>query len=120
MLEELVLKDEVLLPYYDHIKSFTDDKYRAIIEWYLCMKEGLKAKEKYIADVLIVKYEDLVSDPEQILNKILKHCRLNNDPVMFTYALEVLKPAPNKPKFELPEFIQEPVTQLCKQLGYNY
>lgn len=120
MLEELVKKDEILLPYFNQIQAFTEDKYRAIIEWYLCMKEGLKIKEKYHADVLLVKYENLTDNPKQILNEILQHCQLNNDPVMFSYAGEVLKPAPNKPKFELPEFMEEPVMKLCKQLGYNY
>ncbi len=119
MLNELVKEDEILKLHFEQIQSFTDDKYRALIEWYLCMKEGLKVKEKYGSDVLLVKYEDLTSNPTQILNDIAQACQLKTDPAMFTYAEKVLNPAPHKTAFDLPEFLKIPVQQLCLQLGYN-
>ena len=120
MLNELVREDEVLNPYFEKIKFFTDDKYRAIIEWYLCMKEGLKMKEKYNSDIIMIKYEDLINNPTAILNEIITNCKLNTDPNIYTYAEKVLIPFSKKSAFELPEFLNVPVQQLCLQLGYDF
>lgn len=119
LLDELVKEDAVLGLHYEAIKVFTDDRYRALIEWYLCMKEGLSIKERYPTDVLLLRYEELASNPTGSLQDIMQLCRLNQDSVMLTYAEKVLHPAPNKSAFDLPDFMKEPVKQLCRKLGYD-
>jgi hypothetical protein len=119
LLDELVKEDEVLSPHYEEIKAFTDDKYRALIEWYLCMKEGLNIKEEYASDILLLRYEDLVQNSSLKLNEITKFCQLNEDAKMIAYAANVLKPAPNKSSFLLPDFLEEPIRQLSVRLNYS-
>jgi hypothetical protein len=59
--------------------------YFAARRWLKDVKAGLALKEEYPADVLEVRYEDLVSKPEGILQQVCAFLGLSFDPAMLEY-----------------------------------
>lgn len=67
-----------------------DHRNRAAIEWIITMREGLAQAKAYPGQVYHLAYENLVSDPENQINKLLDHCKLTPDQDVVSYALSSL------------------------------
>lgn len=59
--------------------------YYAARRWLRDVKAGLELQEKYPADVLNVRYEDLVSDPETWLRQICAFLQVDFEPGLLAY-----------------------------------
>jgi hypothetical protein len=118
MVDELISKDEVLKNHTSEIANLTDHKLRALVEWYLVMKEGINMQKKYSTDIISVKYEDLASKPRNELLKILNFCNLAKDNKTFEYAEKVISPAPPTKKFSMPSVLVDPLKDIMDQLNY--
>jgi hypothetical protein len=119
MLNELIATDELLRPVIDEIRGFSRHTDMAAVEWIVTMREGLRRKREYPDDVHMVRYEDMVQSPRQVLGEVLRFCGLPDDPVFFEYAETVLSPAPMHDPFELPRIIRPQFEQTMRELGYG-
>jgi len=63
---------------------------RAAIEWLITTETGLEQLENRAANVALVRYEDLVADPDRAIAELNDHCGLRASDQMVTYAREVL------------------------------
>jgi len=118
LVEQIVSKDEDLKQFIDEIKDFKNHTDRAAVEWIVTMKEGLKVLEKYPQNTMLVKYEELVSNSEKVLNNILEFTELDKDETFINYGKNILKPAPPKEPYTINEKILPIFEKTMKQLGY--
>ncbi|MCC0176447.1 sulfotransferase [Waterburya agarophytonicola K14] len=101
------------------INAYCDHTAMAAVEWILTMQEGLKLVEQFPDDVYLLKYEDLVSQPKNSLEKLLNFCELPADDKMFAYANKTLSSRQNYQVFPLPSEITPIFIKTMTQLGYE-
>ncbi len=118
LVEQIVSENEDLKKFIDEIKEFKNHTDRAAVEWIVTMKEGLKVLEKYPQNTMLVKYEELVNNPEKVLNNILEFTELDKDEIFINYGKNILKPAPPKEPYTINEKILPIFEKTMKQLGY--
>jgi hypothetical protein len=115
--DEVVVNDPELCVNYEKIRSYTDHRYRAAVEWILCMKEGLDISRDN-ESVMTLKYEDFVSSPAVRIS-VLDFCGLPADDVYSEYCSEVLVSPPSKPAFPLPDEINGEFHRVMAELNYE-
>jgi hypothetical protein len=118
LVEQLVSQDTELGQFTAQIKDFTEHSDRSAVEWILTMKEGLHWLQELPDSVYRVTYEDLVANPQVILQDILDFCELPQDAKMFEYANQTLNPVAEKPSFPLNPLIIPTFKATMNALGY--
>ena len=108
------LKDSI-----DTIKAYSDHTAMAALEWILTMQEGLKLSQQYPEDLYLLKYEDLASQPQNTLEKLMGFCELPGDEKMFAYANQTLSSREGYKKFSLPPEITPLFIKTMTALGYE-
>lgn len=108
---------------YATIRSFArpdlDNLHRAAIEWIVTTREGLLQSERHPEAVVHIAYEDLVVRPEQELNRLQEACGLAPDPVVTTYALQILRQNPPRSYPALDEPVRLLFEETMSRLGFN-
>jgi hypothetical protein len=92
---------------------------RAALEWISTMRTGRQVMEQFPEDTHLIKYEDVLGNPEQELIKMLEFCELEPDPGLIDYAKAVLRPAAPKPPFELSARVQPLFEETMRMMGYG-
>ncbi len=118
LVEQIVSKDEDFKNIIEDVKQFKNHTDRAVVEWIVTMKEGLKVLEKYPESTMLVKYEDLVKNPKNTLNKIIEFSELEKDSKFLEYGEKILKPAPPKEPYTINEKILPIFEKTMEKLGY--
>ena len=83
------------------------------------MAKGLELAQEMPDCVLTVKYESLVANPTDVLQKLEAFCELPPDPKLIEYGARVLSPLPPRERFEVDEAIREPFEDTLRALGYS-
>jgi hypothetical protein len=118
LVEQLVTKDPELGHFSAEIRNFTEHRDRSAVEWILTMKEGLHWLKELPDSVYRVNYEDLVANPQTVLNDLLDFCELPQDDKMFDYATQTLNPVPAKKPIALNSLILPAFNSTMNALGY--
>ncbi len=101
------------------IKGYSNHIDMATVEWILTMQEGLKLMEQFSECVYLLKYEELVARPKNVLEKLLDFCELPHDDKMFDYASKTFTSRQNNQVFALPSEITPLFEQTMTALGYS-
>lgn len=119
LVNQLVPGHADLAPHAAWLAECRDDADRAAVEWIVSMREGQAAMDASEPDVLPVRYEQLVADPEQALNEILDFCGLPPDTAVLDYARKVLRPVPDRGPVGLDRRLVAPMRRTLRALGYD-
>lgn len=115
--DQVVANDEALAPYKSEIFQFSNHVDRAVVEWVVTMKKGISLMSRKPEQVMGVKYEDYVGDPET-RQKVLEFCGLESDAIYNQYCETVLKAPKAKPEFDVQSIIKDEFALVMKELGY--
>jgi len=118
LLEEVVAHDKILAPLMDEISTFTWNADMAAVEWIVTMREGLYWMKKLPDAVHLVRYEELVKNPDETLAALLDFCQLPRDEIMLEYAHNVLSPPPPKRQVTLHPAIRLAFNETMFAMGY--
>jgi hypothetical protein len=119
LVDELVASDAVLSGSAAEISTFTQHTDMAAVEWILTMREGLRLVRETPDCVRLLRYEDLVSRPDECLSGVLRFCELPPDEKLFGYARQILRPVSLKEPFDLHPAIRTPFEETMLALDYD-
>lgn len=119
LVEQVVPLSKTLSPHINEIKRIASHLDRSAVEWIASMEEGLFYLKKYPDNVLPLKYEELIQNPETTLARIFLFCNLEPDEKSIAYAKRITKQnGKNNLESELPPYLRESIQLLMNQLGY--
>ncbi len=104
-----------LLPSLGYFNTGVD---RAALEWIASMREALRLAQADRSGTLLLRYEDLVERPEEIIAGICDFCGLDQDESVLTYATETLAPRPPRTAPPLHSSLRPLFQQTLDDLGY--
>ncbi len=118
IVDELVPEHKDLTPLQDKLRSATDHRDRAAVEWIISMREARAVAEAH-PEVLAITFEDLCAKPEETLQRLTNHCDLSSDETFTDYAKTILRaPEAYKPLELMPELV-EPFCDELQKMGYD-
>ena len=91
----------------------------AALEWIVSMQEGLRLMRQFPNDIHMVRYEDLVAQPQESFSQLLEFCELPPDQRFFNYATQRLKPAPPRKDVTVHPALQPYFEETMAALGYT-
>lgn len=104
LVDQLVPEHDDLASLQGKLRSATDDRDRAAVEWILSSRELRKVEQS--DDIIVVKYEELCEDPAGILGAVLEHLSLEQDEKFIGYAGDILEVANTHGQLDLmPELV---------------
>ena len=115
---QIVAYDDVLGPYVNEIRQYSNHEHRAAVEWTVTMKEGLALMDHSPDRVLGVKYEDYISCAKT-RQQVLNFCGLAPDERFEKFCRTVLRAPKACPETDLPTVINGEFQQVMKKLGYE-
>jgi hypothetical protein len=119
LVQQVVAESKLLSRHIDKIIAINNQVEKAAVEWIVTMEEGIYFQKKYPESILPLKYEELITNPETVMQKIFSFCKLENDSKCIQYAKQIVKPdSKNKSEPELASFLKETINSLMKDLGY--
>ena len=68
--------------------------------------------------ILLTRYEDLVSKPDEELKKLLQFCELRQDSKFMEYAHSTLQPGRAHKPFNIHESLRPAFETTMRELGY--
>lgn len=95
-----------------------DHANRAALEWIVTMREGLAQDSAAPGMLIKIRYEDLLSHPEEELSRLLVSCGLSRDDAIFEYAKKRLYDNPAKSMPELLPPVRRWFDETMAELGY--
>ena len=119
LINQVATKDVMLRNELDSLKAINNSNDKSAIEWLLTMNKGYELMNNETANILSVKYEDLVENPEQELNKIFEYCLLSKDEMVVNYAKSILKPNTSKQPFKICEPFDKHFNQVMQKFNYT-
>ena len=96
-----------------------DHANRAALEWLVTMREGLVQADRFADCVVRIRYEDLLANAREELERLLATCELGRDEAVIDYAIERLYENPSKPLPDLLPPVQAMFDETMIQLGYS-
>lgn len=119
MVDELVSADGELLPLISDIQGFQSQRDMAAVEWILTAKKGLKLLREDSAHTHLIRYEDLLSDPDIELDNIFRFCALPGDDKVHCYAREILHKPRKREACEISPVIEPVFRRIMHEFGYE-
>ena len=119
LVEQLVHTDVVFQEVAEEISSFDQHLDRAVVEWVITMREGLRLLETGAERLFTVRFEDLTSKPDEVLPKLCEFCELKLDTTFMDYASQTLHPVPPKEQFDLHPKVAPFFHDTMYRFGYN-
>ncbi len=119
LIEQIAATNSVFEHNLETIKGYSNHTHMAAVEWILTMQEGLKLVEQFPEVVYLLKYEELVAQPENSLKQLLDFCELPLDKKMVYYAKKTLNNRQNNRVFSLPPELAPLFEQTMTALGYS-
>ena len=120
LVEQLVEPDLVFAECAAEIQHFDRHLDRAMVEWIVTMREGLRVMETLPADVHQVRFEELTSQPDETLARLCDFCELPVDARFLHYARETLHPVPPREPFDAHPKLAPIFQETMTKLGYNH
>jgi hypothetical protein len=120
LVEQLVPEYPDLEKHAAAMRNWTKQTDMAALEWIITMREGLKLEQLYPAQVTRVNYEDLCSNPRDLLTACASFLEITSDDEPFLkYAEQTLKPDSGINPFHLDKRIENTFLDTMSQLGYG-
>jgi len=120
LLEQVAVKDSQLGNIIHNIRKFTKQTDMAAVEWILSMREGLRMLDLYPDDIHVVRYERLVSNPQDTLRDIMRFCEVPLDETVVNYARHTLRRcSASRQHISLNPVIVPVFESTMLELGYN-
>ncbi len=119
MIEELVVPCPIFADVTNDILGFRDHANMAAVEWIVTMQEGLRYLDELPEVVHLLRYEDLLQNPQRILSEVLRFCDLPPDDTLLNYAEKSLNYGEKHAKVELHPSIMPLFREIMMELGYN-
>jgi len=119
LLSEVIDKDPELAKLRPHIDNMTRHVDMAALEWVATMREGLRVLETAPDAILLLRYEDLVADPEATMVQLFDYCDLDHDQIVIDYARGELSPPRAKPPLEIDPVLRPVFDDTMNRLGYT-
>ena len=90
----------------------------AVLEWVVTMREGLHRMQDNNVCMRMVRYEDLVDSPRQVLAEITSFADFSKDETCLRYGESILSPAPRNAKFMMHPALRPLFDETMQMLGY--
>ncbi|WP_319420619.1 sulfotransferase family protein [Pleurocapsa sp. FMAR1] len=119
LIEQIAATNSVFKHNLKIIEGYSNHTHMAAVEWILTMQEGLKLVEQFPEVVYLLKYEELVAQPENSLRQLLDFCELPFDEKMVYYAKKTLNSRQNNRIFSLSPELAPLFEQTMTALGYS-
>lgn len=118
LVDQILPSDPLLSKHKEVIREFKDNKSRGAVEWVVTMNEYFKLSERN-AEILMVKYEDLIEKPETVIEAISENCNLPTDEKVMEYVKLQLSNKLKHYDYELDDFLSAAVDEVMRKLGYT-
>lgn len=119
LVDQVISRDEELKAIMNDVRKFDNHRDMAAVEWIVTMREGLKFMKNFPEDILMVKYEDLVAKPKEVLSTIGKFCELSVDIKFLEYGERILSPTLSKKHFTVHPSLHLSFEETMSLLGYT-
>lgn len=119
LVDQIVPEHPDLSMHRQEILGFTKQTDMAAVEWIVTMREGLKWMERDPLNVVGVRFEDMSSEPENVLKMLSSFIGLEDDAVFQEYGVKTLRPVRKVERFELNPILQKPFSDTMRRLGYS-
>ena len=119
LVEQLVYTDIEFQEVAEEVSSFDQHLDRAVIEWVVTMREGLRLLKKGSEYIFTVRFEELTSKPDDVLPKLCEFCELHLDTTFLDYARYTLQPVPPREHFDIHPKIAPFFNDTMAKLEYN-
>ncbi|MDX2504243.1 MAG: sulfotransferase [Gammaproteobacteria bacterium] len=119
LVSELIEPDRYfseIIPIIPELKKHTD---MAALEWVVTMREGLRRMDENGDCIRMVRYEDLVDSPRQVLAEIAQFADLSEDETYLQYGEETLKTAPQHAEYTMHPALRPLFDETMQALGYK-
>ncbi len=104
---------------WDSISKMSNNIDRAVVEWIVSMSCGLQMLRQYQSSMLMVKYENLVSNPQLELSRILEFCELPREEAFEKHAVQRLRvPETLNNDFVPDDALRKSFSVMMESLGY--
>lgn len=118
LVDELVRTNAATEPKADIIAGFQRQEDMAATEWALTMQVALQLGHSPETGRYFIRYEDLVTRPEEEIEKILKFSGLGRDERLLGYAAKILRPVERQFDLQLHPVILPFFNDIQRRLGY--
>lgn len=119
IVDQLVVSDIELNEIYDDIINIEQHLDKAVVEWLVTMREGLRLMETNPEYIHLVHFEELTSKPEATITRLCDFCDLSIDRTFLNYAKNTLHSIPPRNQFKLNPKIAPLFNDTMTRLGYN-
>lgn len=119
LVEQLVYTDADMKEVSEEVSNFDQHIDKAVVEWVVTMREGLRLLETSSESIYTVRFEELASTPDEVLQELCKFCDLQQDTTFLEYARNTLRPVPPRNQFDLHPKIAPLFNDTMSRLGYN-
>lgn len=119
LIEQLVYTDLDMQEIAAEVSNFDQHIDRAVVEWVVTMREGLRLLETSSDCVYRVCFEELTSKPDEVLRELCDFCNLQSDTTFLEYARKTLHPVPPREHFNLHPKMEQIFNDTMARLGYN-
>jgi len=119
MVQQLLRPDPQYTSLLPIVETLDDHRLMAAVEWIITMREGLRQLQCAPEAVLMVRYEELISNPRETLRHITTFTELKTDEVMFSYATQIMRNRSSHHRFSMPEPIARLFEETMQMLGYH-
>ena len=119
VLEQLVNTDAELQHVAAEIREIDQHLDKAVVEWVVTMREGLRLLDSASDSIFTVRFEELTSKSDTLLPQLCEFCDLDMDKTFLDYALETLHSVPAREQFDIHPCIEPIFHDTMERLGYN-
>ena len=120
LIDQLVPEHPDLAVHIESMRSWNNQTDMAAVEWIITMREGLNLEQHYPDQVMRVNYEELCSNPRELMTSCVSFLEISSgDEPFLKYAEQTLKPVANRNPFQLDKRIESIFLGTMAQLGYE-
>ena len=118
LVRDVVSNDPAFTEILPLVSRFDDMVNRAAVEWIASMREAIRLRASDADRILILRYEDLVTRPEDIVAGICDFCDLDQDATMIAYAKSALAPRKSRHSAPIHPALRPLFERTLRDLGY--
>ena len=119
LVNQIISEHKDLAPFSNEMRTWTNQRDMAAVEWIVTMREGISAEKEYPDNLFRINYEELCVTDNNLLGQIVKFLELDVDDIKFSkYARETLKQPSPKKEFPLHPSIEKPFRETMTLCGY--
>ncbi len=119
LVEQLVYTNADFQEVAEEVSKLNQHLDKAVVEWIVTMQEGIRLLESDSECIYTVRFEELTTNPDEVLPKLCEFCDLHLDTTFLEYARNTLHPIPPREQFDIHPMIAPLFNDTMARLGYN-